>query len=149
MQRQIWLTPAECLHKQTISYPWESQQTAHSTPFPLNLPVFTWYFSVVAQSSINCCNGNARSGTSKSNRRFISSGWWKSKTFSLRSFVALTKSNKTSITFSRNSRVSGPALTVVGMRSTIRRRKEKHHKFVRSFYLIAGHKKWHALPLTA
>jgi len=90
-----------------------------------DLPVLTWYFSVVAQSSMSCCSGKARSGTSRSRRRFMSSGWWKSRTFSFRSLVAFTKSKSTSITFSRNSRVSGPAVTVVGMRSGWDKQKNK------------------------
>lgn len=117
MQRQIWLTPSGWLCKHMISYPWEGPTQFHLCLSPCHLPVFTWYLSVVAQSSISCCSGSARSGTSKSSRRFISSGWWKSSTFSFRSLVALTKSKSTSITFNRNSRVSAPAVTVVGKRS--------------------------------
>lgn len=54
-----------------------------------NSPVLTWYFMVVAQSSTNCWSETARSGTSRSNNSFISSGWWNSKTFSFLSFWAL------------------------------------------------------------
>lgn len=88
------------------------------------LPVFTWYFSVVAQSCTSCCSGSADSGTSRSSRRFISSGWWNSRTFSLRSLVALTKSSSTSTTCCRNSRVSGPAATLCGKMS--KRTEEKY-----------------------
>lgn len=53
-------------------------------------PVFTWYFKVVAQSTINCCSGTGWSAISKSSSFFMSSGWWKSKIFSFRSLQALT-----------------------------------------------------------
>lgn len=54
------------------------------------LPVRTWYFIVLAQSWINCCNGIAESGKSKSSNFFISSGWWNSKIRSFRSFCVFT-----------------------------------------------------------
>lgn len=53
-------------------------------------PVFTWYFSVVAQSMISCCNGTGCSVISKSINFFISSGWWKSRIFSFLSLQAFT-----------------------------------------------------------
>lgn len=73
----------------------------------LFLPVFTWYFRVIEQSNKSCWRVSPVSGTSRSSRRIISAGWWKSRTFAFLSFVALTKSSKISITFIRNSLVAG------------------------------------------
>lgn len=82
--------------------------------YNLNLPVLTWYFSVVTQSWTSCCRGKPVSGTSKSSIFFISSGWWNSRTFSFRSFVAFTWSSRTLTICSRNSRVSGTANVLCG-----------------------------------
>lgn len=71
------------------------------------LPVFTWYFNVIEQSSRSCWRVNPVSGISKSSMRIMSAGWWKSRTLAFLSFVDLMKSNRISTTFMRNSLVAG------------------------------------------
>ena len=85
--------------------------------YHFKLPVFTWFFKVETQSSINCCKLTPLSVKLKSKIFFMSSGCWKSNTFSFRSFESRTKSNRTSMTFFRNSAVSAPPFWFCGKMS--------------------------------
>jgi len=70
------------------------------------LPVFTWYLRASLQSVRSWSKFWGSSGRVKSMTCISWSGWWKSKTFSSRSFVLSTNSMSKADNLCRNSCVS-------------------------------------------